>query len=265
MPVVCDLPAINAAAALASSALQDRRHLRTVSDKMHLVLVLVFAFTLICRAGDKATGRWEGVVHVPDRGLTLVVDLEQSEGGSWRGSVIIPSLNIKGAPLTDISAQGAQVSFAIQAMSGPTIESPRVKARLSDGKLTGEFLQGGNTAPFVLEKIGPPQVEPQPRSTTIAKEFEGEWKGEYELLGYPRKVTLKLQSHGSEPATAELVIVGRKVNNVPVDRITQQGDFITMESAAFGMTYEGRIKNNEIQGQLLQGPIEIALVLRRPQ
>jgi hypothetical protein len=74
MPAVCDLPAVNAAAALASSALQDRRVLRTVSDKMHLVLVLVFAFTLICRAEDKATGRWEGVVHVPDRGLTLVVD-----------------------------------------------------------------------------------------------------------------------------------------------------------------------------------------------
>jgi hypothetical protein len=149
-------------------------------------------------------------------------------------------------------------------MSGPTVASPRVKARLGDGKLAGDFLQGGNSAPFVLEKIGPPQVEQQLRSTTIAKEFEGEWRGEYELLGLPRKVSLKLQSHGPEPATAELVIVGRKANNVPVDQITQHGDFITMESSAFRMSYEGRLKNNEIQGQLLQGPIEIALVLRRP-
>ena len=69
----------------------------------------------------------------------------------------------------------------------------------------------------------------------------------------------------AEAATADLVIVGRKVNNVPVDRVTQQGDFITIDSDAFGMTYEGRIKNNEIQGQLLQGPIETALVLRRPK
>jgi len=192
----------------------------------------------------------------------LIVDLAHE--ADWSGSATLPGLNVKGAPLVDVNVQSAEVAFAIKAMAGPGAESPRVKARLADGKLTGEFLQGGNRAPFILEKIGPPEVEQQPRSTGIAREFEGEWKGEYELLGHPRKVTLKLRDHGSEPATAELVIVGRKVNNVPVDRVTQEGDFITIESAAFGLTYEGRIKNNEIHGQLLQGPIEIALVLRKP-
>jgi hypothetical protein len=191
----------------------------------------------------------------------LIVDLAHE--ANWTGSATLPGLNVKGAPLTDITVQSPEVAFAITAMSGPNVESPHVTARLADGKLTGEFLQSGNSARFVLEKVGPPQVEQQPRSSTIAKEFEGEWKGEYELLGYPRKVTLKLQSHGTEAATADLVIVGRKVNNVPVDRVTQQGDFITIDSAAFGMTYEGRIKNNEIEGQLLQGPIETGVVLRR--
>jgi hypothetical protein len=150
-------------------------------------------------------------------------------------------------------------------MTGPSIEPPKIKAHLSDKKLIGDFLQGGNTARFSLEKIGPSQVEEPPRSTPVAKEFEGEWNGGYELLGYPRKVTLKLQNHAPQPASADFVIVGRKVNNLPVDRITQQGNFITIECSAFGFAYEGQLKNGEIHGAVFQGPIEVALVLRRPK
>ena len=226
-------------------------------------LILFLATACLGHADEPLVGRWSGKVQIPGREVVLIVDLAHE--ANWTGSATLPGLNVEGAPLTDVAVQSSEVAFAIKAMSGPNVESPRVKARLADGKLIGEFLQGGNSARFVLEKVGSPQVEQQPRSSTIAKEFEGEWKGEYELLGYPRNVTLKLQSHGAEAATADLVIVGRKVNNVPVDRVTQQGDFITIDSDAFGMTYEGRIKNNEIQGQLLQGPIETALVLRRPK
>src|SRR6266403_423374 len=226
-------------------------------------LILFLAMADLCCADEPLAGRWSGKVQIPGREVLLIVDLAHE--ANWTGSATLPGLNVKGAPLTGVAVQSPEVAFAIKAMSGPNIESPRVTARLADGKLTGEFLQSGNSARFVLEKVGPPQVEQQPRSSTIAKEFEGEWKGEYEVLGYPRKVTLKLRSHGTEDATADLVIVGRKVNNVPVDRVTQQGDFITIDSAAFGMTYEGRIKNDEIQGQLLQGPIETAVVLRRPK
>jgi len=74
-----------------------------------------------------------------------------------------------------------------------------------------------------------------------------------------------LQSHESRPASAEWVIVGRKVNNLPVDRIIQQGSFITIESGAFGISYEGRLENGEIHGMVLQGPIEVGLVLHRPK
>jgi hypothetical protein len=208
-------------------------------------------------------GRWSGKIQIPGQELILVVDL--AHRASWNGSVTLPGLNVKGAPLTAINVQGDDVSFGIQALTAPSVEPPKIQARLSDKKLVGDFLQGGNTARFILEKTGPPQVEEAPRSTPVAKEFEGDWKGDYELLGYPRKVTLKLQNHASEPASADFVIVGRNVNNLPVDRITQQGNFITIESSASGgLAYEGRLEKGEIHGLLLQGPVEVGLVLRRP-
>lgn len=240
---------------------------------MRAAMLFFCSFALVCRADEPLAGKWSGKVQVPGRELTLIVDLVRDATDSpgraqdkqnWIGSATLPGLNIKGAPVTDIAAQNGEIAFVIQAMAGPGVEPPRIKARVVDEKLNGEFLQGGNSAPIVLEKIGPAQVEQPPRNTAIAKEFEGEWRGEYELLGLQRKVTLKLQGHGADAGTAELVIVGRKVNNVPIDRIAQQNEFITMESAAFGMTYEGRLTgNDEIKGQLLQGPLEIALTLRR--
>ena len=134
---------------------------------------------------------------------------------------------------------------------------------LGDRKLTGDFVQAGNTAPFALEKTGPAQVEIPPRSTAIAKEIEGEWKGGYELFGYPRKVTIKLQNRGPEGATAEFVIVGRKENKLPVDHVVQEGEFLTIDSHETGLSFEGRTRKDEIQGTILQGPLEIPVTLRR--
>src|SRR4029077_817123 len=104
-------------------------------------------------------------------------------------------------------------------------------------------------------------------STAIAKEIEGEWKGEYELFGYPRHVTIKLVNRAADGATAEFVVVGKKTNNLPVDLVTQEGDLLTIDSHETGINYEGRLdrKTNEIKGTFAQGPIELPLVLRRSQ
>ena len=85
----------------------------------------------------------------------------------------------------------------------------------------------------------------------------------YELLRYPRKVTIKLQNRGPEGATAEFVIVGRKENKLPVDRVVQQGEFVTVDSHETGLSFEGRARKDEIQGTISQGPLEIPVTLRR--
>ena len=126
-------------------------------------------------------------------------------------------------------------------------------------------MQGGNTAPLVLEKTGPAEVDFPPKNTSVSKQLEGEWKGEYELNGYPRHVTMKFANHGEEGAGVEFVIVGRRTNNVPVSLLTQEGDFLSLKSDEFGLTYEGRFVSgtNEIKGTFVQGPFELPLVMRR--
>ena len=114
-----------------------------------------------------------------------------------------------------------------------------------------------------MSKTGPPQVDLPPRSTAVAKEVEGEWKGDYEMMGYARHATLKFANRGIEGAALEFMIVGKRVNNVPVSLVMQDGDFLTVKSDEFGIIFEGRFSKQagEIKGTLSQGPMEAPLVL----
>jgi hypothetical protein len=233
---------------------------------MRVAFILLLASAFISRADENAAGRWEGTVQIPGRQLMLVIDLAaESGGGGWQGSITIPGLGIKGAPLSDIALKGSGIVFSIKgALADQRTGPAKFNARfVGDGKLAGDFVQAGNTAPFELEKTGPPHAEISLRSTAVAKEIEGEWKGGYELQGYPRKVTIKLQNRGPEGATAEFVIVGRKENKLPVDRVVQQGEFVTVDSHETGVSFEGRARKDEIQGTIFQGPLEIPVTLRR--
>ena len=136
---------------------------------------------------------------------------------------------------------------------------------MTDGHFAGDFKQGGNSAPFTLSKTGPAQVELPPRNTVVAKDLEGEWKGDYEMMGYARHATMKFSNRGAEGAALEFTIVGKKVNNVPVSLVTQDDDFVTVKSDEFGITFEGRFNQSagELKGTLSQGSMEAPLVLKR--
>ena len=71
----------------------------------------------------------------------------------------------------------------------------------------------------------------------VAKEVEGEWKGDYEMMGYTRHATMKFAGRGTEGIPIEFTIVGKKVNNVPISLVTQDGDFVTVKSEEFRITF----------------------------
>jgi hypothetical protein len=229
----------------------------TVGALVRLIAILVVAAALPSRAEDTISGRWEGTAQIPDDELNLVVDLAQ-ENGAWVGSIIIPGLGLKGAPLTDIKVQPPDVNFAVKGAVGV-----QLKLRLdASNRMAGNFEQAGNRAPAMLQKTGPPQVEYPPRNTPVAKELEGEWKGDYEMLGYARHVSIKFANH-PDGATADFVILGRKRNVLPVDLVTQEGDLVTVDSHQMGFTFEGRLRDGKLTGAIRQAAIETPLVLER--
>jgi hypothetical protein len=235
---------------------------------MRRVLVGALLGTMSLAAlATEIDGRWEGVVRVPERPLRLIVDLAQDGAGAWSGSIVVPGLGIKGAPLSNIAVNGDGIRFdSAQALSEPTYGATAFTARLAaDGTLAGEMRQAGNRAAFTLRRTGNAQVEAPVRSTAVASTIEDEWRGEFELGGYTRHVTLAFTNRADGGATARFVIVGKQKNDLPVDLVVQDGDIIRVESAATRIAFEGRLAahGGEIAGALELGPLELPLVLHR--
>jgi hypothetical protein len=234
---------------------------------LRLLAAIFFASAVLGQAADSAAGRWEGSAQIPGGELKLILDLSDETGKDWVGSIIIPGFGVKGAPLAELKVSGSDLAFAIKgALGNDRVGKAELKAHLrADGHLAGDFKQGGNTAPFVLEKTGAAQVDLPPRTTPVSKELEGEWKGDYEMMGYARHATMKFANRGADGAAVEFVVVGKKVNNVPVNLVTQDGDFVTIKSDDFGITFEGWFvkETGEIKGTLSQGSMEAPLLLRR--
>jgi len=230
-----------------------------------LIACLVAAHT--CVAADEIAGRWAGSVQIPEFPLQIVVDLDHDAAGAWIGSIIVPVLNIKGAQLTDIVVGDADVSFSLKGvLTDPQAGPAKVHAHLdTTGSMAGNFTQAGNSTTFSLKRTGSAQVDLPVRSTAVSGEFAGKWVGEYELMGYARHVTLTLTNHESAAASAEFIIVGKKVNNLPVDLVTQDGAFLRIESHEIGINFEGRFRKDtgDIGGTYEQGPFELPLVLHR--
>jgi len=154
--------------------------------------------------------------------------------------------------------QPPDVNFAVKGSLGI-----QLNLRLdANKKLAGNFEQAGNRAPASLRQTGAPQVEYPPRNTPVVKDIEGEWKGDYETLGYTRHVSIKFANH-PDGATADFVILGRKHNVLPVDLVTQEGDLVTVDSHEMGFTFEGRLRDGKLAGAIQQGAIETPLVLVR--
>jgi hypothetical protein len=213
-------------------------------------------------AGAQTAGRWEGSVQVPGAPQPIVIDFD-----GRAGAVTLPGRGTSGAPLRDVQATdrrlAASLTAAIAAFGAPTAAPAIELERQPDGRLSGTFRQGGQAAPVVLTRTGDAQV-PAPRvSTALGREYAGVWKGRYELFGYPRDVTLTLKDGPPAPGNAKLVIVGRRHNDIPIDRVVQGPTLVSFESHDAGMTVEGRLVDGRLDALLLQGALEIPLMLRR--
>ncbi|MEQ1806347.1 MAG: hypothetical protein ABL900_13310 [Burkholderiaceae bacterium] len=228
------------------------------------------AVWLVCAAALGApdlAGRWEGVAEIPGAPLRVVLDVAPRAAGGWEGSVVLPGRSVKGAPLRDIEVDERALRFSLAAAFSYT-PGATPAAHLTwrpDGALAGELRQGRLAAPLLLQRTGPPQVDRPIAPTLVTASLEGTWVGRYEIGGMARDVTLTLANRPQGMALGELLIVGRRTSKFVVDHVVQGAEFITLRSTEADYRIEGRWANADgsIRGQVVQGPFEAHLVLRK--
>jgi hypothetical protein len=230
--------------------------------KASLIGTLCAVATTVAAAGFE--GRWQGTVDVPGRPLAVVLDLARHEG-AWTGAITLPGLGVRGAPLSSIAAGDERLAFDVAALDVGKHGPAKVSARLQGPEaLAGEFAQAGHVATLRLQRAGDAQLDDAVGSTAVAEAFAHEWRGSFDLGGSPRHVTLSIANVPGAPAKATFVIVGKRTNDLPVDRVAQDGPFVRVQSQSTGVAFEGRLAGErEWRGAIALGGLELPLVLRR--
>jgi hypothetical protein len=203
-------------------------------------------------------GQWEGAVQIPGYDLRVVIDLARQDR-KWVGSLTAPGFGVKGAPLSGIAVKQNEIEFELKGAASFTGHLEAV------GVITGEYKQGGNTAPFLLKRVGDAHVDfPEP-STPISKGVQGEWKGAFQLLTSTVNVTLKLPDGGTPSAPAgELRVIDWGNAKMPITLWKQEGSHIFVLFGDSGMSYEGEFHKDtaEIAGNLRISFLELPLSFR---
>jgi beta-lactamase class A len=110
-------------------------------------LTILLASALACAASSSDfTGTWSGAIKLPTTPLNVTVHLSQQNG--WQGTIDIPAQQVTGAPLEDISVDGAHITFVIKNVAG----NPTFDGKLNKDEIKGDFSQSGQSFPFTLSR-----------------------------------------------------------------------------------------------------------------
>lgn len=210
-----------------------------------------------------AAGHWEGSADVNGTPLPLEFDIAKDAAGAYTATFGQPAQGVRGLPLSDVKADGRKISFMLKA--GPATST--FNATISeDGKtMTGTVEQGGRSLPFTATRTGDAKIAGPPKSTAVAKEFEGAWNGVIEFNGQQMHLAVKIASAADGTATGSIQNLDIAGPELPIG-ITQKEKTISFDVPAIGGSYSGTINadGTEIAGNWSQAGASLPLVWKRP-
>jgi hypothetical protein len=169
------------------------------------VVFVVAAVVAGCSSGSDSnppnpmTGEWKGAIETPGRPIDIGVTFADDD----TATIDIPVQNVHAAPLKDVKTDRNAVDFAIADTPG----DPKFHGRYDSGavKITGDFVQGGQSFPLALERgtVAQPARPQQPQPPFPYRSEDVTYRsGDITIAG-----TLT-QPQGNGPFPAVLLITG---------------------------------------------------------
>lgn len=204
-------------------------------------------------------GHWEGVVQVPDRPLSIEVDIFRKPSGELAGTFAQPDQGITALPLSAITAQGRDIRFIVNGSAQPSTFAGTIT---SDGKtLKGDVTLGDYVIPLELTRVGEARVAAAPKSPRIAKQLEGTWNG---AINPSVRVIVTLANLADGTATGTILSPDGAGVEIPV-AITQDGTKVRLDVDAVGGVFEGELDPpaGRLAGTWRQAGVSLPLTLTR--
>ena len=232
-----------------------------VSTRVFVAIVLVmlasqFAFA---QAPADPTGRWEGIVQLPNQTLTIEVNLAKNAKGEWDGTFGEPQQGLKALPLASVSVENRAVKFLVKAGDQGSLFSGTLAA---DGKsLAGDIAIAGMTIPFELSRTGEAKIAAAPKSPAIPKDLEGTWNG---AVGGKLRLIVKMANHADGTASGTIVSPDGSNKEIPM-AIALKGSRVLLDIDAVGAMFVGDLNaaTGELTGTWSQATTSAPLTLSR--
>lgn len=227
-----------------------------------LVLAAMFSSARGEEPAATAAGYWEGEITLPSVKLAIRVDLKQTEGGAWNGTIGIPAQGLRGFALAGVKVDGEAVEFKMPNIPG----DPLFAGKLSrdGGKISGEFSQGGQKFPFELMKKDGGAEEPL--KGVPGEGLAGHWMGP--LKATPLiELRLALEIKAKEDGTFEgdLISLDQGSARIPMTATVKDASEVEVAVPKIGGSFSGKFNDDgsELAGEWRQGGQKLALTLYR--
>ncbi len=134
-------------------------------SRMVIVMVVIMAASTAARVGTlDVTGRWEGNLQVGGQALPLVFHIEGNAEEGWHATMDSPRQQAFGIPVSRMEWDGEVLTLVSESVRGTFTGKPT-----AEGKLSGEWKQGGQSLPLILTKS---DKKPQPPSEADQKQMD---------------------------------------------------------------------------------------------
>jgi hypothetical protein len=235
----------------------------TKSIRILVTLALSAASVAAQAPAPKAAGHWEGQLHMGAQEIPMTIDLSKNAAGAWVGTFSVPGSGQTDIPLGNLTADDAAIHFTLSVQEVATFEG---KLSADAKSISGTASNSQGSVGFDLTKGGDAKVNLPPASTALPKEFEGRWEGAVNVGGNNLRLAIKLSTGADGKAAASLISIDQGGQEFPATTVGVDGKKLTIEVRPVGGSYSGIMADNgEIVGDWSQGPVKVALVLKKAE
>ena len=204
-------------------------------------------------------GEWEGVLHVGQGELKLVLHLGGEKDGEFRAKLDSPEQSVYGMEATSASHDQNNLRFEISPV-GASFEG---KLGTDGRTISGTWKQGGETIPLVLSRRS---ASPGGRRPTNAiSPLEGTWQGAFQNGNMRFRLQLHISHDEAKKLAGTFDSLDQAVNGMPMSKLSEQNGKVHFEIDMVSGIYEGTLNaaRNAITGKWTQNQDSVALEFKR--
>lgn len=210
------------------------------------------------------TGRWEGVIRVPDQPVDMALDISRDAAGKLVVTFTRAGTNIRWLPLVDVSQSGRSLKFTLRAGTGGGTFVVDVAEDLKTLAGVYNTAEGGHSIPLDAARTGAAQLEPPLRNAAVPTEYVGNWTGALEVGAAQVPLALSLVNAADGASRGVLKLTQRAGVEVGAG-IALKGAELTLTFRMIGATFVGRLNaaQTELGGTYSGDGVSYPLTFRR--